>query len=115
MFTEDGAMLRDDGFATKFRWLGNDQIELYAEDTDKTAQFTILSLGEFELILKTGRSRAISRKALRSQRPDSSGTARKPESGPRNPPKTSRTWLSVWHPCWPLGDSPSYVGLRLSA
>ncbi len=54
MFTKDGAMLRGDGFATKFRWVGDDKLELYADDTDKTAQFTVLSLGEFELILKTG-------------------------------------------------------------
>lgn len=54
MFTKDNAMLRGDGFATKFRWLDDNKIELYAEDTDKTVQFTVLSLGEFELILKTG-------------------------------------------------------------
>jgi hypothetical protein len=54
MFTKDGAMLRGDGFATKFRWVADDKIELYADDTDKTAQFTILSLGQFEMILKAG-------------------------------------------------------------
>lgn len=54
MFTKDDAMLRGDGFATKFRWLDDTKIELYAEETDKTAQFVVLSLGEFELILKTG-------------------------------------------------------------
>ena len=54
MFTEDNAMLRGDGFATKFRWLDDNKIELYAEETDKTVQFVVLSLGEFELILKVG-------------------------------------------------------------
>jgi hypothetical protein len=54
MFTKDGAMLRGDGFATKYRWVADDKIELYADDTDKTAQFTVLSRGEFELILKVG-------------------------------------------------------------
>ena len=53
MFTKDDAMLRGDGFATKFRWLDDDKIELYAEETDKTVQFVVL-LGEFELILKVG-------------------------------------------------------------
>lgn len=54
MFTKDNAMLRGDGFATKFRWLDDTKVELYADETDKTVQFTVLSLGEFELILKTG-------------------------------------------------------------
>jgi hypothetical protein len=54
MFTTDNGMLRGDGFGTKFRWLDGDRIELYADETDKTVQFTVLSLGEFELILKVG-------------------------------------------------------------
>ena len=53
MFTQDGAMVRDDGFATKFRWLGKEQIELYADGFDDTVLYEILSLGKCEMILKT--------------------------------------------------------------
>lgn len=53
MFTPDGAMVRDDGFATKFRWLNKETIELYAEGIENTVRYQVLSLSKFELILKT--------------------------------------------------------------
>lgn len=54
MFTKDGGMMRGDGFATKFRWVTDDKLELYEDGCDKTAQFLVLSLGDVELILKVG-------------------------------------------------------------
>lgn len=54
MFTQDGAMVRDDGFAARFRWLNRETIELFAEDCAETVPYTILSLGKHELILKFG-------------------------------------------------------------
>lgn len=54
LFTPDSAMVRDDGLASKFRWLGRDAIELYAEGCDATVVFHILSLGSHELVLKAG-------------------------------------------------------------
>lgn len=54
MFTHDDAMLREDGLATKFRWLDNETIELYDSGCDATVKMQVLSLGENELILKAG-------------------------------------------------------------
>lgn len=54
LFTPDSAMVRDDGLASKFRWIGRDAIELYAEGCDATVVFHILSLGSHELVLKAG-------------------------------------------------------------
>lgn len=54
MFTHDLAMLRSDGLATKFRWNGEECIELYVDDCDKTIAFSLLSLGKNELLLKIG-------------------------------------------------------------
>ncbi len=51
IFTHDEAMIRDDGFATKFRWIAKDKIELYVDGCDITAHYQILSLGQHELIL----------------------------------------------------------------
>lgn len=53
MFTKDGAMVRHDGLATTFRWLSKSRIELYADDCNDTVSFEILSLSEYELVLKT--------------------------------------------------------------
>ena len=54
LFTPDHAMVRDDGLASKFRWLGRDDIELYADGCEATAVFHIISLGSHELVLKAG-------------------------------------------------------------
>ena len=54
LFTTDHAMVRDDGLASKFRWLGRNSIELYAEGCDATVLYNIISLGSHELVLKAG-------------------------------------------------------------
>ena len=53
LFTTDGGMIRSDGLGTKFRWLANDKVEIYEDECEQTIQFTLLSLSEHELILKT--------------------------------------------------------------
>ncbi len=53
MFTEDGAMLRQDGLATKFRWLDNETVALYESEDGPTVKLQILSLSDSELIVKT--------------------------------------------------------------
>lgn len=54
MFTKDGAMLRQDGLVTKFRWLNNETVELYEAEDGPTVKLQILSLSDSELIIKTG-------------------------------------------------------------
>ncbi|MGL4423756.1 MAG: DUF4339 domain-containing protein, partial [Gemmataceae bacterium] len=50
LFTNDLAMLREDGVGTKFRWSSRDKIELYMDGCEPKAHFQILSLGTHELI-----------------------------------------------------------------
>ncbi len=54
MFTDDGAMLRQDGLVTKFRWLDKETVELYEAEGGPTVELQILSLSDSELIIKTG-------------------------------------------------------------
>ena len=54
MFTRDGAMLRSDGFATKFRWADDETVELFEGGSDAVLSLNLLSLGKHELILKAG-------------------------------------------------------------
>lgn len=54
LFTKDGGMYRSDGFGAKYRWAADDKLELYEEGCEQTVQFTLLSLSELEMILKTG-------------------------------------------------------------
>jgi hypothetical protein len=50
-FTEDGALIRQDGMIAKYRIRPGDLIELYADDTPTTIQFKVMSLSEHELAL----------------------------------------------------------------
>lgn len=51
-FTKDGALIRGDGVATRYRWLANNKIELYTDDTSPKAEIEILSLSKSELIVR---------------------------------------------------------------
>jgi hypothetical protein len=50
-FTEDGALIRQDGLIAKYRIRPGDLIELYADDSPTTIQFKVMSLSEHELAL----------------------------------------------------------------
>ena len=54
IFTPDGAMLRQDGLATKYRWLDGDTVELFEGGGQATILLKVLSVGESELLLKIG-------------------------------------------------------------
>ncbi len=54
LFTKDGGMYRSDGFGAEYRWAADDKLELYEDGCEQTVQFTLLSLSELEMILKTG-------------------------------------------------------------
>jgi hypothetical protein len=51
-FTKDGALVRGDGVATRYRWLSNDIIELYTDDASPKVQIEVLSLSKMELIVR---------------------------------------------------------------
>jgi hypothetical protein len=48
-FTPDGAMVRSDGEAVKYRWLSDEMVELYLDDDDRRARIQILSLSPHEV------------------------------------------------------------------
>jgi hypothetical protein len=50
-FTEDGALIRQDGLIAKYRIRPGDLIELYADDSPTTIQFKVMSFSEHELAL----------------------------------------------------------------
>lgn len=51
-FTEDGALVRGDGIATRYRWLSDDMIELYTDDASPKVQIEVLSLSKMEMIVR---------------------------------------------------------------
>lgn len=51
-FTKDGALVRGDGVATRYRWLANDKIELYTDETSPKVEIEVLSLSKMELIVR---------------------------------------------------------------
>jgi hypothetical protein len=51
-FTKDGALVRGDGVATRYRWLANDKIELYTDDASPKVEIEVLSLSKMELVVR---------------------------------------------------------------
>jgi hypothetical protein len=51
-FTKDGALVRGDGVATRYRWLADDKLELFMDDSTPTVTIDVLSMSDKELIVR---------------------------------------------------------------
>jgi len=51
-FTQDGALVRGDGIATRYRWLPGNKMELYVDDSSPKVMVDVLSLSKMELVLQ---------------------------------------------------------------
>lgn len=50
-FTKDGALVRGDGIATRYRWLTDDKIELYTDEASPKVEIEVLSLSKMEMVV----------------------------------------------------------------
>ncbi len=50
-FTKEGALVRGDGMACRYRWISNDKLELYEDEKSPKVQVVVLSLSKSELIV----------------------------------------------------------------